>query len=246
VDIKLLSTIIFSCLLFSCGSSSEDDPTKPPPEKEKISLLFEFSENAQNFAIEVADYVVEHNDNDKITSEISQLPEPYEYRKGIEFSWFNYSDDIKGYIKKRIDILSPSTTYKVDFKVNILTVESEECVGVGGGPGSSVHVKSSILSNEPKRFISNEGGVGTYRVDIDDGQRGGEDAIYLGSIGLPISCEAYEESPTWEIKSLNNSESFTMTTGATGEAWIYISIDSGFEGASTVYITDVEIEFEER
>ncbi|WP_218354691.1 hypothetical protein [Alteromonas lipotrueiana] len=246
MNIRLYLVIACAGFLFSCGSSSDDNPAPPPAEKERIPLLFSFSESAQGFEIEVADYQVEHEDNDKIISKISQLPEPYEYRKGIEFGWFNYSADIKGYIKKRIDVLSPSTMYDVNFKVDILTIESEECSGAGGGPGSSVQVKSSILPSEPNRFISNEGDVGTYRVDINDGQGGGEDVVYLGSIGLPISCEAHIESPTWEIKTLSNSESFSMSTGSTGEAWIYVSIDSGFEGATTVYITDVEIEFEER
>lgn len=233
-------SLFFSVLfLISCGSG--DDSTPPPPET-SFNLSFDFSESSQEFDINVADYFVEHERNDEIVSTLSQLPEPYEYRKGIEFSWFNYSDDIKGYIKKKVSGLKPSTAYNVDFQVNVLTIESEQCIGVGGGPGSSVYVKASLLPQEPTRFVSYESKlVGMYRVNIDDGQSGGDDVALLGHIGLPISCENYKESPAWEIKPLVNDDGFAMTTGKSGEAWVYVSIDSGFEGATTVYITDVEV-----
>lgn len=233
-------------LIVSCGSGGSS--TSPPPSgKQSINLSFDFSESTQQFEINVADYFVEHERNGEIISTLSQLPEPYEYRMGIEFSWYNYSDDIKGYIKKKFSDLKPDTTYSVDFQVNILTVESEQCVGGGGGPGSSVYVKVSLLPREPARFISYEDSPdGTYRVDIDDGQSGGSDVALLGDIGLPISCETSEESPVWEIKSLFNDESFVMTTEKSGEAWIYVSIDSGFEGDTTVYITGVEVKISEQ
>lgn len=241
MDYKRWSLLFGVLFIGSC--SSEDTSTTPPPsEKQTFNLFFDFSEDSEEFEINVADYFVEHERNGEIISTLSQLPEPYEYRMGIEFSWYNYSDDIKGYIKKKFSDLKPDTTYSVDFQVDILTVESEQCVGGGGGPGSSVYVKASLLPREPARFISYEDSPdGTYRVDIDDGQSGGSDVVLLGDIGLPISCETSEESPVWEIKSLVNDESFVMTTEKSGEAWIYASIDSGFEGETTVYITDIEV-----
>jgi len=245
MDYKFWSLFFSVFFLISCGS--EDDSTPPPPEKASFNLSFNFSESSQEFNINVADYSVEHERNDEIVSTLSQLPEPYEYRKGIQFSWYNYSDDIKGYIKKKISGLKPDTAYNVDFQVDVLTVDSEQCVGAGGGPGSSVYVKASLLPKEPTRFVSYESNSeGMYRVDIDDGQSGGDDVALLGTIGLPISCETSKVSPAWEIKPLVNDEVFAMTTGESGETWIYVSIDSGFEGATTVYITDVEVEILEQ
>ena len=246
MDYKFWALFFSVLLVASCGSGDSSTPP-PPSEKQSVNLSFDFSESSQEFEISVADYAVEHDRNDEIVSTLSQLPEPYEYRKGVEFSWYNYSSDMKGYIKRNISDLKPDTTYNVDFQVNVLTVESEQCIGGGGSPGSSVNVKASLLPQEPTRFVSYESAPeGIYRVDIDDGQSGGDDVALLGHIGLPISCETSKESPVWEGKPLVNDESFVMTTGESGEAWVYVSIDSGFEGETTVYITDVETEILEQ
>lgn len=246
MNYKFWSSLFSVLFLIACDSGDDSTPS-PTSGKQPVNLSFDFSESAQDFDINVADYSLEHPRNDEIVATLSQLPEPYEYRKGIEFSWFNYSDDIKGYIKKKISGLKSDTAYRVNFQVDVLTVESEQCLGVGGGPGSAVSVKASLLPQEPNRFVSYESNsVGMYRVDIDDGQSGGDDVALLGNIGLPISCETFKESPAWEIKPLVNDDIFAMTTGESGEAWVYVSIDSGFEGATTVYITDVEVKILEQ
>lgn len=236
----------FIILLSSCGSSSEENEAPSHialPIAPGVVLSYSFSNSVEGFEINVADYYVDHPDNKKIAAGLALLPEPYEYRQGIRFSWFNYSADIKGFIKKKITQLEADTTYSVSFRVEIITSESNECAGVGGGPGSSVYVKGAVLSFEPTRFVSSESGVNAmYRVNIDDGQSGGEDVALLGNIGLPISCEASQESQTWELKTLANDEGYTVTTSSSGDAWVYVSIDSGFEGTTEVFIADVELE----
>lgn len=236
----------FILLLAGCGSSSEDNEAPSPvtlPIAPRVVLSYSFSNSVEGFEIDVADYDVDHPDNNKIAAGLAQLPEPYEYRQGIRFSWFNYSDDFKGLIKKQITELEADTTYSVSFRVDIVTSESNECVGVGGGPGSSVFVKGAVLPFEPTRFVSSESGANAmYRVNIDDGQSGGEDVVLLGNIGLPISCDASQESRVWEQKTLANDEEYTIITSSTGDAWVYVSIDSGFEGTTEVFIADVELE----
>jgi len=96
---KLFLILLLCVLLISCGSGSST-PT-PQVEKQSLSLTYSFSESAQGFSIDTADYSVEHPQNDIIKSEMSDLPPPYEFRKGILYQWNNYSDDMKGYIKKK-------------------------------------------------------------------------------------------------------------------------------------------------
>lgn len=69
----------------------------------------------------------------------------------------------------------------------------------------------------------------------------------MGHIGLPVPCEdAFFTDPrVWEIKPLSNDDDFFITTDSTGEAWIYVSIDSGFEGITTFYLTEVELHIQE-
>lgn len=240
--LKFVSFFTILACLISCGGGNE--PTQN--NKQSLLLTYSFAESANGFSIDTADHDVKHPSNETITSAIAPLPSPYEYRKGIMFQWHNYSDDIKGFIKKKVTGLNQNSMFLVDFRVDVLTFMSENCAGIGGMPGASVRVKSSLLIREPQKITNSESGPLMYRIDIDDGQSGGADVILLGHIGLPIACDDnFFENPIWEIKSLMNDQSFAFTTDSKGEAWIYVSIDSGFEGRSTFYLTEVELQISE-
>lgn len=122
------------------------------PEKQVLLLTYDFSESVQDFSIDTADHHVEHQLNAEIISKILTLPSPYEYRQGIMFHWNNYSDDMKGFIKKKITGLNNNSQFQVDFKVNVLTFMSENCAGAGGLPGPDVKVKAALLVKEPPQI----------------------------------------------------------------------------------------------
>ncbi len=243
---KFVFTSCLCFLLVSCGGSDSPLPTPIPTPKEKqfLQLTYDFSDSEQGFSIDTADHYVEHKLNEFIISELAQMPIPYEFRKGIMFRWDNYSDDIKGFIKKKITGLNINSQFIIDFRVDVLTSIPEGCLGIGGAPGESVRVKASLLTEEPKKYIDLSSS--SYLMDIDDGQSGGADVVLLGHIALPIACtEDALNNPTWEIKSLSNDINFLMTTDSNGEAWVYVSIDSGFEGISTFYLAEVELNIQE-
>jgi len=181
---------------------------------------------------------------------MAYLPSPYEYSKGIHFAWVNYSDDIKGFIKKKITGLSVNSQFQIDFNVNVLSNVSEYCGGAGGSPGASVRVKAALLIEEPVKLIESnyiyDVLYQNYVISIDDGQSGGKDVVVLGSIGLPVLCDDnYFANPIWEVKPLSNDDNFFITTNSNGEAWIYVSIDSGSEGPSDFYLTEVKLHIQE-
>jgi hypothetical protein len=238
---KLFISAIFLTSLAGCEFSSSST------EKQQLTLNYDFSETSQNFLIDTADHSVEHPSNDQIIAQMDTLPSPYAYRNGIKFGWNNYSDDIKGFIKQKITNLSANKTFQVDFQVDVLTFMSENCAGIGGNPGQAVKVKASLLNEEPIKIIEKteylDHVTEQYVISIDDGQSGGDDVTVMGHIGLPIACDdAFFMNPlVWEIKPLTNDEVFTFTSDASGEAWVYVSIDSGFEGISEFYLTNVEL-----
>ena len=178
---------------------------------------------------------------------MSILPAPYEYRQGIQFSWNNYTQDIKGFIKKKVSGLHVNSQFNVEFNVAILTYMSEECIGIGGSSGKDVTVKASLLTKEPIKYISDEGLFPNYRVDINDGLYGGEDVDYLGNIGLAVACDDtfLHQEPVWEVKNLTNEDNLIFTLDASGEALLYLSIDSGVGGQSRVYITELSLSLNE-
>jgi len=248
---KAFSYLFFCTLVGSCGGGSLTTPLPPPIEKQSLLLNYSFSESAQGFSIDTADYSVEHPLNFKIKSELAELPSPFEFRKGILYEWQNYSDDMKGYIKKKITGLNKDSQFQVDFRVDVLSSIPEGCVGIGGAPGESVVVAAALLLEEPEKIVETKSGgqfvFETYRVYIDGRQETRSDITEMGHIGLPIPCNDFTlNNPVWEIKSLTNNSDFFVTTNSTGEAWVFVSIDSGFEGISTFYLTEIELSIQER
>lgn len=242
---KLLIGTILATTLAGCDFSSSST------DKQELMLSYDFSETSQNFSIDTADHSVEHPSNEQIMAEMSELPSPYEYRKGIKFRWNNYSDDIKGFIKQKISGLNANKEFQADFQVDVLTFMSENCAGIGGNPGQAVRVKAAVLNEEPVKEIESSEYFGEiieqYVISIDDGQSGGDDVTVMGHIGLPVACDDafFMNPPVWEIKPLTNDETFTFTSNKNGEAWVYVSIDSGFEGISEFYLTNVDVNIQE-
>lgn len=246
MSLNLISASLFCAFLISCGSGD----SSPAKEKQSLLLSYDFSETAKGFSIDTADHYVEHELNYKIIAEITDLPSPYEYRQGIHFAWLNYSDDIKGFIKKKITGLNVNSQFQVDFNVSILSNISEYCGGAGGSPGANVMVKASLLLEEPVKqtesYYIYDVLYQNYVISIDDGQSGGDDVVVLGSIGLFIECTQESiDNPVWEIKPLTNNDNFIFTSDSDGEAWVYVSIDSGSEGPSSFYLTEVELSIQE-
>jgi len=236
---------LFSLILMSCGGGSTNS-IEVIDEKQSLYYDYDFSESEQGFVIDIADYQIDHPLNQSITAELSKLPPPYEYRRGIQYSWDNYNQDIKGFIKLKLKDINPNKQFNVEFTVSILTFMSEECLGIAGSPGKDVTVKAGILEKEPSKFVVDDGLSKTYRIDIDDELYGGEDTTYLGHIGLPITCDDnfFDNKFIWEIKSLTHDEEVSFVS-TSGEVWYYISIDSGVGGNTQVYIMDVAIKLDE-
>lgn len=191
MSLKFIFTSLLCVFLISCGSGGSS--STPAKEKQSLLLTYDFSETAQGFSIDTADHYVEHELNEKITSEMVDLPSPYEYRQGIMFQWDNYSDDMKGFIKQKITGLNAKSRFQVDFRVDVLTYISENCPGIGGMPGPDVKVKAALLVEEPVKKIESHYIYDVlyqdYVINIDDERYGGKDVVALGHIGLPVSCE---------------------------------------------------------
>lgn len=67
----------------------------------------------------------------------------------------------------------------------------------------------------------------------------------LGHVGNEGSgCQAGQRA--WELKTLASNQAFVLNTDADGSAWLIIGTDSGFEGRSQLYYTNLKAEFTPR
>ena len=82
-------------------------------------------------------------------------------------------------------------------------------------------------------------------MDIDKGQQanGGSEAVLLGDFANSKDCASADFS--YELKELSNLElpAFNITTDGNGNAWLLVGTDSGFEGTTTIYYTEIEAIF---
>jgi hypothetical protein len=161
-------------------------------------------------------------------------------KKGLLISGKNESDDLFMFIKRKISGLRPNTTYDLLFNVKVASNAPTGAVGIGGAPGESVFVKVGASQIEPKKELDGD----MYRMNIDKGNQDeeGADMINIGHIGVaPTTTWRY----TVITRNNNSSNGFLVTTDAAGEIWLIIGTDSGFEGKTTLYYTQVDVLFNE-
>ncbi len=208
-----------------------------------FSISFNFTESAMGWTGDFADYPK----NDSVFYELlfkhDTLPanlNPNGNRKALILSGKNHSDDLFMFIKRKISGLKPNTRYNVLFNIQLASDAPTEAVGIGGAPGESVFLKAGLTTTEPVKVLDEDD---YYRMNIDKGNQaeGGSDMMVLGHIGVARNTTQY----TLIYRNNSSANPFLFTTDASGDAWITIGTDSGFEGKTTLFYVSVDILFNE-
>ncbi len=206
-------------------------------------ISFPFSEDPMGWTGDFADYP----DGDSVFYELmfkhDTLPlnlNATGNRKALLLSGNNHSDDLFMFIKRKIDGLKPNTRYHILFNIQMASNAPTGAVGIGGPPGEGVVIKAGMTLPEPVKILDS---TGYFRMNIDKGnqQEGGADMMTLGHIGVAPNTTQY----TVIYRNNSYANPFTLQTDASGEAWVIIGTDSGFEGKTTVYFLAIDIFFNE-
>ncbi|HEX2139201.1 MAG TPA: hypothetical protein VHG33_05770 [Woeseiaceae bacterium] len=149
------------------------------------------------------------------------------------------------FLKRRVGGLAPDTLYQLELRVVFATNVPSGCFGIGGSPGESVYVKGGATAIEPLRVPDETSGHARWVMNVDKGiqSRGGSDAQVLGTFANWKDCESSDFS--YALKQVSNLQlpAFDVTTDGNGDAWLLLGTDSGFEGPTTIYYTEVEAIF---
>ena len=207
------------------GAACGDGPTAP------ISADYTFG--ADGWTSGFADYRPSEAGPMQLVSRIEPVPPPVG-RDGHLMGGTNYSDDLFMFLTRRIQTPRESTTFTADFVVEFATDVPSGCGGIGGSPSESVWVKAGGSPTQPVATVDE---AGTLRMSVDIGNQaiGGANAAVLGTIGNSITCEMSVRR--WELKTLSGS--LPVTSDANGRLWIFVGSDSGFEGRTEIYLTQV-------
>jgi len=204
------------------------------------SYRFDFSIDDQQFEGGVSDFDDAQSNQLMFVFDNRDLPTPFPPGQKAQYvSGFNPSDDLFMYLKRKITGLAPNATYQVFITVEFASIYPTSAVGVGGAPGEGVTMKAGVTLIEPDTIIQT--GSPNVVMNIDKGNQSvpGEDMDTIGHVGVEDTTTVYA------LKTNDNLlHPFIFTTDASGEAWIIVGTDSGFESTTSLYYTTITANFE--
>lgn len=220
--------ILILTLFIGCESSLENNGFYV------TSTVYDFRNDSYDWRGDFADYPVHDSIKYALKFDHTELPSNLGTGKSLVLSGNNQSDDLFMFLKKKLTGLRPNTEYSVSFEVKFATNVGTGSVGAGGSPEESVYLKAGAHAQEPEKIALND----YYVMNLDKGNQSsrGEDMIVIGTIS-----STYANDFNYVLESRNNITPFTARTNQNGELWIIVGTDSGFEGVTTIYYTQISV-----
>lgn len=208
-------------------------------------FIFDFSQDQQEWIHGFADYEIGTDDLFEFDFQWTGLPLPLDVnQKSLYISGKNISDDLFMYLKRKITGLLPHTTYELIFDVEFASIYPTNAFGAGGAPGEAVMMKAGAVLFEPD-ILPDTIYMGTpsnpyWMMNLDKSNQinPGTDMDTIGHVGVSDTTTVYT------LKTNTNAgRPFLITTDSTGEVWICIGTDSGFESTTALYYNRIKIDF---
>ncbi|OUS71894.1 hypothetical protein B1748_25650 [Paenibacillus sp. MY03] len=158
---------------------------------------------------------------------------------GLKMVGMNRSDDLFMFVTKKISGLEPKKTYDASVAFKLYTDVPGGMIGAGGSPGESVYIKAGFVATKPEalRLDHVHGEEPYFILNADKGNQAqdGADLKNVGNMVVPDdSVEGFQAKPM--------SHQATLKSNDKGELFVIIGSDSGFEGLTTWYLDDVQID----
>lgn len=202
-----------------------------------VTYVYHFIGGPNGWSGDFADYPITDSVFYELEFTHTTLPAPLNTTKeALKISGNNHSDDLFMFIKRKISGLLPNTTYMLEAEIEFASNAPTNAVGVGGSPGEGVTMKVGATTFEPKKIVD---GI-YYRMNTDKGAQvlGGADMDTIGHVGVSDTTTQFTL-----ITRTNTGHPFTVTTNASGEVWVCIGTDSGYEATTTLYYNKVALDF---
>jgi hypothetical protein len=147
----------------------------------------------------------------------------------IMLSGNNRSTNLFMYLKRKVEGLTPNTTYTLTFNVSLFSN------GESGLAASTenVYLKVGATGIEPKSVIDKT----QFVMNIDKGVQGesGDDMITIGNVATPSGTY----SQITRTNAANTTSPFQVKANSRGEIWLIVGTDSGSTGITTLYYSKV-------
>ena len=157
--------------------------------------------------------------------------------RGYRIVSHNRSDNVFSFVKRQVGGLVPGAHYRATFTVSFASDAPEGSIGIGGSPGTAVVVKAGTTTTEPNAVPQIERpDFVRMNLDIGDQSSGGASAKVIGNVGIPGDEFVY----TLKTLSTPPGREVAVTADDAGNVWLFVGTDSGFEGRTDLYYTEID------
>jgi hypothetical protein len=235
--ILLLRTLLAVATLAVAGLPVSAQSNNQP---QWVFLRYDFSEGSSGWLSSFSDYSLQIADLERI-AEIRFLPHEIDANeRGYYLQSTNRADDVFMFLKKSLgtkDGLVANQAYDVWIYVELASDAPSNCVGIGGAPGESVYLKAGVSLVEPVPMLEGN----NVRLNVDKGNQagGGADASVIGNIVNGLPCE--EAMGRSVLLKRFHRHPTPVTTGLSGDLWVFLGTDSGFEGTTGLHYSLIQI-----
>lgn len=213
---------------------------------QSLTLTFDFRQGLWGWEAGFADYAVDQSDL-RLEAGLRKLPPELEVAgSGFYIQGNNRSDDLFMFLKRRLSVqdgIQADQSYQVNFKLTFASNAPSDCFGIGGAPGESVILKAGAAPVEPNPVLDADD---HFRMNVDKGNQtqGGVSASVVGNIANGIPCSTVVDSSDAPYVSLQRTHRHDplVIANSSGELWLLIGTDSGFEGLTALYYQEVAVE----
>lgn len=218
IFILLLSTVLFSC--------KSDEPKAEIANNDDLTIA------NQGWQVDFADYPMGEETFYELQTKRTNLPAELNLNKmGLMVSGNNHSDDLFMFLKKPIMGLKAETEYTIDFDVDFATNAADGGFGIGGSPAGSVYFGIGASPTEPQK-VKNADNFYLMNINKMNQAESGIDMAVIGDVSNGL-----EE---YKYKIVKRTGTFKAKTDANGKIWLVVGTDSGFEGITALYFTNIK------
>lgn len=198
---------------------------------EPKSWSFDFTQEDSGFESVFADYHDDGHNFETFEMAYERTVIPGTTSQGLRLQGHNRSDDLFMGVVKALTGLKPSATYTITLTFTLYTEAEAGSIGIGGSPADSVYVKAGFVNERP---VVSEGEDGLWVLNIDKGQQsqGSPEIPVVGTMAKPEGSEAGFVAKDFDV-------TLTVQTDASGNLWLVIGTDSGYEGLTVYYLDDI-------
>ena len=220
------------------------DVMSETPVQAPINFTFNFQNGDQGFQAGFADYPAGEEAFYELKSGVQPLPPEVGTGTGYYLSGNNHSDDLFMFIERALtaaDGIKANQSYTVSFEITFASDAPTGCAGIGGAPGESVYLKAGATGTNPEAVPVD--GQMTLNVDKGNQSEGGTAASTAGNIANGIACEVAMEGETLPYASVTRTHTHTatVTADASGNLYLIVGTDSGFEGVTNIYFQQINV-----